>query len=363
MLNNHDIKSNCSIQDNVKYKVSTITLSGKYINCDFDLYNVGKYLQIDENIIGIKYNYCNDSILKGIYQTASIKKIKKKVKHVNKILFYNQISIIIKYDNNQINLKLFKNGSIQITGCKKISNINNYLTILYEKLLKLQDKTHEIILTRHSNNLLLDSNNYIYEFNNHIYESNTLVLESNNHINNHINESNKISRNIKNKVNYKVVGYRINNQNIYSDPLYSPNISKENIDMIKIIDYDTSPFKNVNYYKNCQYEINIDCINVCINMNTTLNLYKLYQYFIDNEYICKYNPETYSGIKFMYKINYNTESNENNGKCKCKNKCICTTCTFLIFQTGNIICTGFKSFTQMEKTLIDFVNLMYLQIN
>ena len=267
------------------------------------------------------------------------------MKHVNKILFYNQISIIIKYENDQINLKLFKNGSVQITGCKNINNIDHYLNILYKKLLELQDKKHAIILTKEYNgdsSILLDSYNYIYGFNDG---------------------------------KYNVIGYKNNmnvnvytNTNIYTN-VYTktPSNTNNGNDMILIIDYDISPFNNKNdknykSYDNCNYEINIDCINVCINMNTTFNLYKLYQYLIDNKFICKYTPDTYSGIKFMYKINYDSDSNVNNGKCVCNNKCICTTSTFLIFQTGNVICSGFKSFQQLEKTILDFIKIMDLHL-
>lgn len=314
----------------MKYNISTVTLSGKYINCELNLYNVGKYLNIDENIIGIKYCFCNDSILKGVYQTCDIKKTKKKAKQVNKTLFYNQISMILKYQNNQVNLKLFKNGSVQITGCKNIAHINSYLTILYKKLINLQDKRHKILLTK-QNNLLLDCNNYIY---NYIEDSKDYQI-----IGFYDNKTSKINN------------FKLNDQFI--------QIKKETINpLYTIINYNTSPFIKYNeqYNKdndiNNLYEINIDCINICININTTLNLYKLYEYLIYNQYICKYNPESYSGIKFMYKLPYNyCENVKLSGICNCNSKCICTNITFLIFQTGKIICSGFKSFQQIDLIL------------
>lgn len=308
--------------------ISTITLSGKYTNCEFNLYNVGKYLKIDDDIIGIKYYFCNESILKGIYQTCNIKKTKKKVKQVNKILFYNQISIIIKYDKDQINLKLFKNGSIQITGCKNIQNIDHYLNILYKKLLNFQNKNVNILLTKDSNNTFLDCHNYIYDN------------------------------------DYKVIGYYDNDNGKYNILSKTLSKTKDRSKLYTIINYDTSPF--ITYNKECNYEIDIDCINICININTKLNLYKLYQYLITNQYICKYNPETYTGIKFIYKsmISYD-DTDKDMGICKCNNKCICMNVTFLIFQTGNIICAGLKSFKQIEKIMPNFLLIIshFMNIN
>lgn len=314
-----------------KYNVSTMTLSGKFANCEFNLYNIGKYLNIDENIIGIKYYFYNDSILKGIYQTCYIKKTKKKSKSVNKILFYNQISLIIKHNKNQINLKLFKNGSIQITGCKVFEHVNDYLDILYQKLLNLQNGKHQIILTRDSRDYLLDCHNYIYEV-----------------INN----------------NYVVTGYKYNN-NYNKFNTKNLNQEEKTKDNIVIINYDTSPFHSTNPIIKDKYNINIDCINICVNIESTLNLYKLYDYLINGNYMCKYNPQIYSGLKFIYKykIHHNEHEIDKNvldrdGQCQCKYKCICINITFLIFQTGNVICTGFKSFDQINQIIPIFYSII-----
>ena len=61
-------------------KISTITLSTKLPNCQLNLTNIGKYLDIDDEIIGIKYNYADLSIMKGKYSTTIYKKAKIKEK-------------------------------------------------------------------------------------------------------------------------------------------------------------------------------------------------------------------------------------------------------------------------------------------
>jgi len=314
-----------------KYTLSTITLSGKYTDCEFNLFNVGKYLNIDDDIIGIKYYSGHLLVLKGLYLTNNLKKTKKKIKTVNQNLFYNQISIIINNtnDNKHINLKLFKNGSIQITGCKNIKNIDYYINLLYNKLNVLKDKTQKIILTKDKNNILLDCNNFIY-----------------------VSDTTKI---------YQVVGFYdedkkyilYNNEKFINKQNIKKYISNDKDDLI-IIDYNINPF--VKHNTVCSYQINIDCININFNTNHTLNRNKFYEYLINNMYICKYNPEIYSGIKLIFKDNTNS-SHEKTGLCQCNNKCICTNITFLIFQTGNVIGTGFKSFEQ-----IDVVHSKYLSI-
>ena len=67
--------------------------------------NIGRYLDIDDTILGIKYHYGNGgSIIKGKYLTAIYKKSKSKNENkINKKLFYNQVSLIIKHNINKEN--------------------------------------------------------------------------------------------------------------------------------------------------------------------------------------------------------------------------------------------------------------------
>mgnify|MGYP000992928687 CR=1 FL=1 len=69
-----------------------------------------------------------------ITQRRKRRKTNTKTKRKN---FYNQVTMIIKINNtNRISVKLFKNGSIQITGCKLISSVVWCL----DKLFKILDK-------------------------------------------------------------------------------------------------------------------------------------------------------------------------------------------------------------------------------
>jgi hypothetical protein len=150
-----------------KFKISTITMSMQIPNCNLNLINIGKYLDIDEHILGIKYNYGKSSILKGKYSTSIYKK--SKIKNQNKInqkLFYNQVSIIASLnppDNSKvINVKLFGNGTLHMTGVKDTSDGKEVMLLLYKKLLNLCKKEDTILLTADINNVYIDNDNNVY---------------------------------------------------------------------------------------------------------------------------------------------------------------------------------------------------------
>ena len=112
----------------------------------FDVVNIAHYFNdFDDIIIGKRYGN------RVINNLINIKKVKtgKKKKRKEKKNFFNQVSLIfrsatlmgidpeslsIKEKFKNINVKLFINGSIQMTGCKHLDNIKKCLEILFEKL-------------------------------------------------------------------------------------------------------------------------------------------------------------------------------------------------------------------------------------
>lgn len=420
--------------DKLLYEISTMTMSSKIMNCELNLVNIGKYLEIDNDIIGIKYSYGNICFSRGIYTTTNYKKSKKKEKtKINQQLFYNQISLIVHCnddnDNKQINVKLFSNGSLHITGCKNVNNGKYVTELIYNKLKKMSNQIHTIILSCNAYGVLLDSNNFIYK---RIYEEQDTEQESSYSIfgyydpNTNIYIMNNKEYIIFNKIkdtfiskkneqkmksicnnngdNIGIFIYckhkkqyiiKLNCNNDYNDQHNTETQSIADIrfgsikrDYYKIINYKCNPFLNeypvmqkseescdVNSSIDKMIKVNIDCINITYQLPYLINRNKLYEYFIKHNYICKYNPQTYSGIKFIYKYPiYNTDfiqstqcmylqkkqqQNSNNGLCNCNVKCICLNITFLIFRSGNIIVTGFKDLQQINSVLNDFNTIMY----
>lgn len=402
----------------LSYKISTITMCVETNIEGLNLINIGKYLKTDDIVIGLKYNFNNESVLKGEYLTTFYKKSKlKNIDKVNKNLFYNQISIIINYNNHNVNVKLFGNGNLQFTGIKDISEGKDISKIIYDKIKKIKGYKENILLTKDENGVFLDIKNIIYSTleipsiigfknrNNNILtatynidkkyytiEQNTdfftctkfegkrirqlldfngdnigysqiqlvknkgKLYSKNTNVhtyNNTIYYDGKDNSYIIGKINY----YFKNSKNDSSGIEKNEFIKNENVcnKVVREIKYYCNPFKN----DICEFtgddvdfKENVNCINIVINLGFELNRQRMYIKFVENNYLCKYKPETYSGVKFFYK--YNTD---NNGKCICNNKCTCINITFFIFQSGNVIGCGFKSIEQIEKVLLVFKNI------
>lgn len=409
-----DIKQVENNDNTHPYNISTITISSKMLNTELNIVNIGKYLEIDNHIIGIKYYYGECSFSKGVYTTTTYKKSKKKkIESVNQVLFYNQISLIILYNERQVNVKLFRNGSLHITGCKSIDD-GKYITYLvYEKLLQLRQKTHSILLTTDKYGVLLDYNNFIYSTsstsnqlkdpvyniigfyntNNNSYIMHNKELIVYNKIKGTFISKNKEQLNLKYICNNngEIIGHISFLKNkkkcglhLINEPCYDKAITSNqlNYDYCQIINYSCDPFIKISELSSNSpspiydqlIKTTVDCINITITLDGVINRQKLYTYFIDNDYICKYNPQSYSGIKLIYKYPFDDfdgnglSSNDKNvklnndqtkyGVCNCNIKCICLNITFLIFQSGNVIVTGCKNLDQLDNVVYNFKKII-----
>lgn len=115
--------------------ISTITITC-IMDTEFNVQNIGKYIDLShDSIVTVKYGTGPNCIRSLIPQKDKTKK-KKKLKKV----FYNQVTLEILSKNfkNKINIKLFKNGSIQMTGCKSIENCLDALITLCNSLHKVK---------------------------------------------------------------------------------------------------------------------------------------------------------------------------------------------------------------------------------
>jgi TATA-box binding protein (TBP) (component of TFIID and TFIIIB) len=374
--------------------------------------------------------------MKGKYCTTVYKKAKvKNVGKINTKLFYNQITIILNNNGNNVNIKLFGNGSLHITGCKTIDEGIEVTRKLYLKLQSMRNLTDTIVLTKDQNGVLIDKDKLVYSYKDfqiigHV-ESNKNSKDQNEFTVNELAKGNvdniKIDGNqIKYCINKKeyVIDYKTGmfvsnkmetqrrrflynfdgeyigcsqiqllknrnkfykkNINIYydleNDLIYHNNniiigkilyeydntkVTNTNTESdILEISYKCNPFLDKNYtiesidqqidtnnkLSRCNFDLNVNCINVYFNIGYTINRQRFYEKLINLNYICKYKPESYSGIKLIYKkneLNKSNKSKENYGICQCTSKCTCINITFLIFQSGNVIATGFKTMEQV----------------
>ena len=110
-----------------KVKISTISATCS-LNVGVKLNNIYKYMKLDH---------------KGIYTIKFKNKVKslepQKKKKKKKNCFQNQMTVEISpdlkdYPNSKISLKIFKNGSIQMSGIKSIEACNTVLNKLIKEL-------------------------------------------------------------------------------------------------------------------------------------------------------------------------------------------------------------------------------------
>jgi TATA-box binding protein (TBP) (component of TFIID and TFIIIB) len=149
-----DIESYNMTQIPTNVSISTMSLACN-LGTLFKTENIYKYMILDSNnIVAVKSS-------KGM---RCIRDYKSKFKSTNKNSkknFYNQNTIIIKVmDDKYLNIKLFKNGSIQMTGCKQLSDaniaVNKLISKLKEKLMvKTETGFTEITFVENAENLTM----------------------------------------------------------------------------------------------------------------------------------------------------------------------------------------------------------------
>ncbi len=134
----------------------------------FDLDIIFKYIKINDIILGVKYK----------------KNIKGNIK--NTICFLNQLTINTFFENKNINIKLFLNGTIQITGTKCTDQLYRLLDYILDNLSNIHGNitiTPDIIDDSYNlyNNKLIIDNKYrpeiLYINNEKLFNFNGLKLE------------------------------------------------------------------------------------------------------------------------------------------------------------------------------------------
>jgi TATA-box binding protein (TBP) (component of TFIID and TFIIIB) len=129
-----------------KIKVSTMTLTCKIKNLLFDCDNIAKYIDLSLDGIVCVSKDDGHSIAEhksGYIKRSLIDKAKKKKDNATKKKsFFNQVSMYVATQKSALNLgkdkfihvKLFKNGSIQMAGCRNSKDIVETLLIVMEKM-------------------------------------------------------------------------------------------------------------------------------------------------------------------------------------------------------------------------------------
>lgn len=112
--------------------ISTMTITCK-IDLLFNVMNIGKYIDLKyDGIISIRTGDRDD---KGSNRSLFLKQTNFLKHNVKRKAFYNQVTMLVKLRNDKImNIKLFSNGSIQMTGCKSINDIIDTIQKVFVEL-------------------------------------------------------------------------------------------------------------------------------------------------------------------------------------------------------------------------------------
>jgi TATA-box binding protein (TBP) (component of TFIID and TFIIIB) len=131
-------------------KISTMTITCKF-NTEFMCGNIARYIYLsNDEIQEVRHGVTTD-----LNTNRSILPIKKKIgkKKKSKKIFFNQVSlsICIPSKDKNINVKIFSNGAVQMTGCKIVQNAIDVIIILIKKFSEtkgLYNKTTKSIVDK-----------------------------------------------------------------------------------------------------------------------------------------------------------------------------------------------------------------------
>jgi TATA-box binding protein (TBP) (component of TFIID and TFIIIB) len=342
--------------------ISTMTIIC-YFNTKFIAENIFDHIELNrDNILTVKYN--------GKIKTIIEKKKKKKRK--KKKEFFNQITIIVNTINNkEINCKLFKNGSIQVTGCK---NVLHFITAI-KKICEALKKNDNAIINLENDILVVENKPfYTNEYSlNYFYNEDTKYLQTNlvkklNKLiqsDSDVNDDNIITVPVQN-VNTLVTNESKTKKKINLGIKYNEHYIKNNSDLKKkkldkIIDSfpllmitNNENFKYGHIYKKSLNDINdiqhfinkyinnnrgneiininlvkefkIVMINSNFNIGFEINRAKLFKIMQDKEITASFEPCTHAcvNIKYMYKKDTLYEKK----------------ISIFVFESGSIIITG-----------------------
>jgi len=224
------------------------------------------------------------------------KATEKKTKRDDNDDFFNQLTLVIKsrQEGKAVNVKMFMNGSITMTGCKYendgIDVINNLYTVLNENC-----EFMKYVISRDEISKFCNINN-----------KNTTIKEK------------------------RIIWNYFLNRDI-----------NKNVETIKFEDLGI-------------FEHKVSMINSGFNCNFKIDRPKLYKLILQKyKLYSSYEPSSYQGVKINYFYN-----EYNDGLCHCENRCkyekssrkknVCHLVTISVFQSGEIIVTGGK---KMEQTM------------
>ena len=314
IIDDDEVKKIDIMPNPTNYRISTMTLITTF-NTNINLYVVSKYFELDNKLKSMVYG---DKPVKNV-------NLKKK-KHRP---FFNQATIIVELDPLRvINIKIFSNGKIQMTGVKKEEYANKALELVMNKL---KNTSGEIpiskLLIRKQIELLLKNyglDSLPIKF---FLEKYYLITLDNLY---NIEFDKKIEDIINlDEITTKLIEFYNGDINIYSESI--EEIDKISINKLETVLINSDFYTNFNIKRNILHSI------------------------LKNKYgiISRYDPGIYPGVNNKYFWNEDYLNKPFLGKCYCNSPCNgkgngkgdgnCKKITIAVFQSGAIIITGARN--------------------
>ena len=290
-----------------KLKISIMSSTASF-NSILNLKALSLFLKKDDKICFI------DSMFNMTRKVSNISKKK---------IFYNQITLKIRpyYNPNKkinlnlvINLKLFRNGNLQMCGLRSENDGYMSLKVLLKQInsiLDIQRTQINLLRTLYNESIIKVIVNKLFEKNQYLinYDAYMDICKKNSDYN-----------------KYTYIGLKDNFNN-----KYIKNIININNNLLNIKKY------------------NITLINSDFYIGFKINRNNVYDFILNEEnIICDYDPCIYQGV--LIKFYWNNSKSVQNGKCNCTIPCNgkgvgygngeCKKITISVFQSGNIIITG-----------------------
>lgn len=371
-------------------EISTITCTCK-LDEPVDIIALGKYMKIDESILGIKIVYAGD--MKVVRGTSKLSKKKHD--------FLNQCTITLKTKDFICSIKVFKTGVIHFTGIKEVSQAQEALLLLKKKITSVSG-CKMIALKESKDNLLLSHDNLIYNHNGKVIGSygTKKIFIQNEQVNwvsvsslktvdsPNVFESIQWTNNCKNiySVNGTLIGkktlefevprkvkrqYHIREGYVF---FHGKIVGKEKIE------FDIEKYNNelekmkyflekkliLHYYNALPATstttipvFSVHMINGYFKVSKEFISKQLHQTFLDLGYYSRFDPSVASSVNLRFHYNDSLT-----GKCPDKNKasCLCKDISVLCFSSGKINVTGLNEFSQ-GKIIYEFMMNFFKENN
>ncbi len=368
------------------YRISTMTMITSF-NTNINLYVVDKYFELDDKIISMEYG---DKPVKN-------KKGQKKKKQNRP--FFNQATIKVELNPlKKINIKVFSNGKIQMTGVKKEEDVIESLNMIIKKLKNtkgtiplnkvLVKKQLELLLDKLDIKYIpeefffdpndMDKSYTIKEFFELHYDSRVETILNSNKIYYKLFRLYDNGKQIPLKEQLEILLTKLNTSIIpreyfnesktflkneeytledlikldfnLDDIIYADKVYRE-ISENNDIEIFSESIENLNKIKIT--EIKTVLINSDFNTNFEIRRDELHNILKSKQkynIISRYEPDIYPGVNNKYYWNKQYKNKKFEGKCYCTIPCEgkgtgdgngqCKKITIAAFQSGSIIITG-----------------------